>query len=71
MMCLAADQKVGSESLSLGKLALVLMSCQSPVTDVLLHHENANIYSELCSGNLLHVHPSIALTALTLCVSAT
>ncbi|CAD2212818.1 hypothetical protein, conserved [Angomonas deanei] len=70
IMCLAADAKIGSESLSLGKLALVLVIGEqddierlAPCCETLFH--------ELGSGALLARHPQVAYTAMCLCSSDT
>lgn len=68
MMCIAADQKVGSESLSYGKLSLILMSCDSEVSKGLVP-ECELFLSELSAGTLLSQHQPLAFTALALSAS--
>lgn len=68
MMCIAADQKVGSESLSYGKLSLILMSCDSEVGKGLVP-ECELFLGELSAGTLLRQHQPLAFTALALSAS--
>ncbi|KAG5490193.1 hypothetical protein JKF63_00312 [Porcisia hertigi] len=68
MMCIAADQKVGSESLSYGKLSLILMSCD-PVEGRGLVPQCETFLGELSDGTILKHHQPIAFTALTLSAS--
>jgi hypothetical protein len=68
MMCIAADQKVGSESLSYGKLSLILMSCDSEVGKGLVP-ECEHFLGELSAGTLLTQHKPLAFTALALSAS--
>lgn len=68
MMCIAADQKVGSESLSYGKLSLILMSCDSEVGKGLVP-ECEQFLDELSAGTLLQRHQPLAFTALALSAS--
>ncbi|KPA81284.1 hypothetical protein ABB37_03692 [Leptomonas pyrrhocoris] len=68
MMCIAADQKVGSESLSYGKLSLILMSCDPEVGRGLVP-ECEQFLGELSAGTLLQQHQPLAFTALALSAS--
>lgn len=68
MMCIAADQKVGSESLSYGKLSLILMSCDSEIGKGLVP-ECEHFLGELSDGTLLKRHQPLAFTALALSAS--
>ncbi|CAJ1012797.1 hypothetical protein Q4I28_008110 [Leishmania naiffi] len=69
MMCIAADQKVGSESLSYGKLSLILMSCD-PEEGKGLVPQCETFLKELSDGTLLRQQQSLAFTALALSASA-
>lgn len=68
MMCIAADQKVGSESLSYGKLSLILMSCD-PEEGKGLVPRCENFLQELSDGTLLTKQQPLAFTALALSAS--
>ncbi|CCW65632.1 unnamed protein product [Phytomonas sp. EM1] len=68
MMCLAAHQKVGSESPSYGKLSLILMTSH-PEELVGLFPEPAEPVAELAKGTLLETHGPLGFSALCLCTS--
>lgn len=66
MMCLAANQKVGSDSLFYGKLSLVLMPSDADGTEGLLPTPT-NFAEEVCDGTLLQKHAPVGFTVLCLC----
>ncbi|KAG5464884.1 hypothetical protein LSCM4_00330 [Leishmania orientalis] len=68
MMCIAADQKVGSESLSYGKLSLILMSCD-PNEGMGLVPQCEGFLKALSDGTLLKQQQPLAFTALALSAS--
>ncbi|KAG5464148.1 hypothetical protein LSCM1_00328 [Leishmania martiniquensis] len=68
MMCIAADQKVGSESLSYGKLSLILMSCD-PEEGKGLVPQCEGFLKALSDGTLLKEQQPLAFTALALSAS--
>ncbi|KAK7196165.1 hypothetical protein NESM_000551500 [Novymonas esmeraldas] len=68
MMCIAADQKVGSESLSYGKLSLILMSCDAEEGKGLVP-QCETFLKELSDGTLLTRQQPLAFTALALSAS--
>ncbi|CAC9550929.1 protein of unknown function - conserved [Leishmania donovani] len=68
MMCIAADQKVASESLSYGKLSLLLISCDPEEGKGLVPHCETFL-KELSDGTLLKHQQPLAFTALALSAS--
>ncbi|CBZ26161.1 conserved hypothetical protein [Leishmania mexicana MHOM/GT/2001/U1103] len=68
MMCIAADQKVASESLSYGKLSLLLISSDPEEGKGLVPHCETFL-KELSDGTLLKNQQPLAFTALALSAS--
>ncbi|GET93390.1 hypothetical protein, conserved [Leishmania tarentolae] len=68
MLCIAADQKVASESLSYGKLSLLLISCDPEEGKGLVPHCETFL-KELSDGTLLKHQQPLAFTALALSAS--
>ncbi|EKF28448.1 hypothetical protein MOQ_007803 [Trypanosoma cruzi marinkellei] len=68
IMCSSAAEKISSQSLSYGKLALVLMLCDKDRCEELLGRPEA-LFDQLEDGTLLSQHFPLAYTVICLCTS--
>ncbi|RNF16564.1 hypothetical protein TcG_06281 [Trypanosoma cruzi] len=68
IMCCSAAEKISSQSLSYGKLALVLMLCEKDRCEELLGRPEV-FFDQLENGTLMSQHFPLAYTVICLCTS--